>query len=553
MPSSNEWKTVELQNYLAILRDRWISALVTFLLVLGAVVGFTLMQTPTYQATNRLFVQTQAGSSVTDLNSGVTFARQQITSYADLATTPLVLEPVIEDQGLDSTPQQLAGMISTTVPPETLILEITVTDEDPQQAATIADATAESLRERVSELESNGEDASVELTVITPATVPTSPASPSLTRNLAIGVVLGLMAAVAMAIVRDLLDNRVRRAEDLERTFERPVIAKIPYSRDTKHLPLIASQHPQSVQAEAYRDLRTNLQFMGLAEGKRSVLLTSSLPAEGKTSSAINLAHVVAQSGGKVLLIDADLRRPSLHHYMGLEGNAGLTTVLIGEADLEDVIQPMATDGLDVLASGPIPPNPSEILGSEAMEQLLAQATAEYDYVIVDAPPLLAVTDSVVLSRLVGGALVVARSEHVRRHQLQQALEKLEAVDAKILGIVLNRVPTSGRSSYRYNYSYTTDGSAVRQSVAKEAPSAPAKSLEQEAPAARGDSTGRHTAPAARAADPQPEPEQDLWSLPGVSPVEPASGKRRADVDLAGYSSQKRSWPGAASRGQVDH
>lgn len=461
---------MELQHYLTILRDRWIPALVTAFLVMGAVAAFTLLQTPQYQATNRVFVQTQAGSTVADLNSGVNFASQQITSYADVATTPLVLDPVIEELGLDTTARELADQISTTVPPETLILEITVTDEDPAQAAAIANATSQSLSTQVSALDTSGEEPTVELTVIAPATEPASPASPSIPRNLAIGFVLAVLAGVAIAIMRDLLDNRVRRPDDIEKLFEQPVIAAIPASKDAKHLPLVSAQHPRSMQAEAYRSLRTNLQFLGLTSENRSVLLTSSLPGEGKTSSAINLAHVIAQSGNRVLLIDADLRRPSVAEYLGLEGGAGLTTVLIGEADIEDVAQPLETEGLEALTSGPIPPNPSELLGSKNMQNLLNDAMAKYDYIVVDTAPLLAVTDAVVLSHYVGGTVVVAQSERVRRPQLQQSLEKLDAVEARILGLVLNRVQGGSRGTYTYNYSYTSEETpSTPRAVAKAA------------------------------------------------------------------------------------
>ncbi|MGP5709256.1 polysaccharide biosynthesis tyrosine autokinase [Brachybacterium alimentarium] len=457
-----------MQNYLSILRDRWISALITAVLVFGAVAGFTFLQTPEYEATNRVFVQTQTGSNMTDLNSGVNFASQQITSYADVATTPLVLDPVIDKLRLDVTAQHLATHITTTVPPETLILEITATDDSAAQAAAIANATSESLQSQVSDLETNGEDATVELTVISPAVEPDSPSSPNIPRNIAIGFVLAVLAGITAAILRDLIDNRVRRTEDIERLYERPVIAAIPNSRNAKQLPLIAAQHPQSLQAEAYRGLRTNLQFMGLTGDSRSVLFTSSLPGEGKTSSAINLAHVVAQAGNRVLLVDADLRRPSIAKYLGLESGAGLTTVLSGRADLGDVTQPLETSGLEVLAAGPIPPNPSELLGSKNMEAVLTVAQASYDFIVIDTAPLLAVTDAVVLSRHVGGTVVVAQSERVRRPQLAQSLEKLDAVDARLLGIVLNRVHGGSRGSYSYSYSYASDENPLDpQAVAK--------------------------------------------------------------------------------------
>lgn len=461
---------MELQQYLTILRDRLISALVTAVLVFGAVAGFTFLQTPEYQATNRVFVQTQSGSSVADLNSGASFASQQITSYADVATTPLVLNPVIDQLDLDVSAQQLAEQISTTVPPDTLILEITATSEDPAQAAAIANATSESLRTQVAELETAGDEASVQLTAISPATEPDSPASPSIPRNLAIGLVLAVLAGVVVAILRDLLDNSVRRPDDVEIGLQRPVLAVIPASRDAKHLPLISAQQPQSLQAEAYRGLRTNLQFMSLTDGHQSVLFTSTLPGEGKSSSAINLAHVVAQAGNRVLLIDADLRRPSIASYLGLEGGAGLTSVLIGEASLADVAQPLETEGLEVLASGPIPPNPSELLGSKQMQELLEKASVAYDFVVIDTAPLGAVTDAVVLSHHVGGTVVIAQSERVRRPQLEQSLEKLDAVEARILGVVLNRVHGGSSNTYAY-YTYESEAASSSPHAVAKAPS----------------------------------------------------------------------------------
>lgn len=524
---------MELQHYLTILRDRWISALVTAFLVLGAVVALTLLQTPEYQATNRVFVQTQAGSSVADLSSGVNFASQQITSYADVATTPLVLDPVIDELGLDTTARELAGRISTTVPPETLILEITVTDEDPAQAAAIANTTSESLRAQVAALETSDEEPTVELTVITPATEPTSPASPSIPRNVAVGLVLAVLAGVAIAIMRDLLDNRVRRPDDIERLFEQPVIAAIPASKDAKHLPLVSAQHPQSMQAEAYRGLRTNLQFMGLTSESRSVLITSSLPGEGKTSSAINLAHVIAQAGNRVLLIDADLRRPSVAGYLGLEGDAGLTTVLIGEANIEDVAQPLETEGLEVLASGPIPPNPSELLGSKNMQDLLNDAMAKYDFVVVDTAPLLAVTDAVVLSHYVGGTVVVAQSQRVRKPQLGQALDKLEAVQARVLGIILNRVQSGSQGAYIYNYSYSSDASLS-------SPRAPAKAPARVEPTPVPDAQPQGEGVASRS---------DKTPLP-ARPSRRSVGRRgrRVAADIA-ESTTPKAWPGVTDQG----
>lgn len=523
-----EWIPVELQQYLTMLKERWVSALLTALLVLGTVVAATLLQTPLYQATTRLFVQTQTGSSVADLNSGVNFASQQITSYADLATSPLVLDPVIEELSLNDTALQLADSISTAVPPDTLILEITASSENATESASIANATAASLQGAVAELETNGESATVELTVISPAQTPATPTSPSVPRNLVLGVMLAFLAGIGVAVARALVDNRVRTSHDIEESIHRPVIASIPVSRNSRQLPLITVQHPQSLQAEAYRELRTNLQFTGLARGLRSVLVTSSLAGEGKSSSAINLAYVLAQARNRVLLIDADLRRPSVASYLGLEGNAGLTTVLIGEAEIADLAQPLDVEGLEVLTSGPIPPNPSELLGSATMEQTLRNATADYDYVIVDTSPLLAVTDAAVLSQIVGGTLVVAQSERVKKPQLRASVEKLAAVDARILGVLLNRVPKRVRDAYSYKYRYDSETSSRAATTRQR------KSLKS-APAIKN----------------QPITESQRSEPGATRAATVAPGKRRArsrkNADHPG--AEVRAWPGASDAG----
>ncbi|WP_168165446.1 polysaccharide biosynthesis tyrosine autokinase, partial [Brachybacterium sp. HMSC06H03] len=456
---------MELQQYLTILKERWSTAAIAAVLVLAVVSTLTLTRTPTYTATNRVFVQTEAGGSVSERSSGVNFASQQIITYADLAKTPIVLDPVIEELGLDLTADELADRISTTIPEDTLIIDITASSVDPEVASAIANATSESLRTQVSALEAPTQEAAatgtteegleavpstVELTEISAAATPSSPASPNIPRDLALGVLLTLLAGLAAAVVRDFLDNRVRRPADIEALYDLPVIGSIPSVHSSQNVALIAAQKPSSVQAEAYRELRTNLHFMLTADRMNTLLVTSSLSGEGKSSTAINLAQVLAQAGGRVLLVDADLRRPSLATELGLERTVGLTTVLIGDVELDDVTQPLETAGLDVLTSGPIPPNPSELLGSEAMRSLLEAASEAYDYVVVDTAPLLAVTDAVALSRFVDGSLVVAQSDRVKKQQLGEALAKMDSVDARVLGVVVNNAPRDVRDVYTY-------------------------------------------------------------------------------------------------------
>ncbi|HYG57419.1 MAG TPA: CpsD/CapB family tyrosine-protein kinase [Symbiobacteriaceae bacterium] len=215
---------------------------------------------------------------------------------------------------------------------------------------------------------------------------------------------------------------------------------------------VVTYHDPSAVASEAYRVLRTNLQFMGLDEPLKSVLVTSSTPAEGKSTTAANLAVSFAQAGHSVCLVDADLRRPTIAKIFRVENWLGLTTALIGQGGLDACLRPGCVDGLTLLTSGPVPPNPSELLGSARMVSLLATLEERFDMVIIDTPPVLAVTDAAVLGPKVGGVLMVVRSGGVDHKQAQRAKASLEAVKARMLGVVLSAVQTEGKDGYYYYY-----------------------------------------------------------------------------------------------------
>ncbi|WP_281356917.1 CpsD/CapB family tyrosine-protein kinase [Piscibacillus halophilus] len=201
---------------------------------------------------------------------------------------------------------------------------------------------------------------------------------------------------------------------------------------------LIARDQVKSPITEQYRTIRTNMQFSAIDEDLRSVLVTSTGPSEGKSLTTANLAIVFAQQGKKVLLIDADLRKPTVHYTFRLNNTFGLSNYLVGDYELEKTVQKTNVDNLDIMTCGPIPPNPSELLGSKSMKKLLENSQEIYDIVIFDTPPVLAVTDSQILSNLVDGVLLVVRSKQTEKEAAKRAKDLLEKADANILGAVLN-------------------------------------------------------------------------------------------------------------------
>jgi polysaccharide biosynthesis transport protein len=443
---------VELKDYIRIIRKRWRIIIAAMLVVLAGAALATALSPKVYEATTQLFVSTSGGNDSSALLQGSSFTQQRVKSYADVITTPKVLDPVIAALKLNTTAEKLATHVTATVPLDTVLIEVAVTDASPRVAAEVANSVGEQFTNTVADLESvaDGKSSPVKVTVVSVPTVPTAPISPKPTRNLALGVVLGLLLGLGLALLRDLLDTTIKGEKDCADVTDATVIGSIGFDPDAPKRPLIVQADPHSPRAEAFRTLRTNLQFVDAANHPRSIVFTSSLPSEGKTTTAANLAITMSASGARICVVEADLRRPRLLDYMGLDGSIGLTNVLIGQADLSDALQQFADGGLFVLGAGPVPPNPSELLGSAAMEKTLRELESQFDIVIIDTPPLLPVTDAAVLSTIVGGTVVVVGAGRINRESLARALQSLDAVKGRLLGIVVNMVPTKGADAYSY-------------------------------------------------------------------------------------------------------
>jgi len=458
---------VHLRDYLRILQRNWLIIAMITLVSVGTAAAYSIAQSPLYEASTKVFVSTQSSGTVSELQQGNSFTQQAVKSYADLVTTPIVLDPVIEQYGLDQTAAEFAENVTATAPLDTVIIEVTVKDRSGADAATLANAVAESFSTAVAGLvpESADGTAQVQISTVQSATTPLRPSSPNVPLNLVGGLFAGLLVGLGTTILRQALDNRVRSLRDVELLTTTPILGGISYDPKAAARPLVVRDEPRSPRAEAYRSLRTNLQFLDFGGDAHSLVITSSVASEGKSSTSSNLAIAMADAGAKVAIIDADLRRPRLAEYLGLEGAVGLTDVLIGRADLSDVLQRWGGRNMYVLPAGSVPPNPSELLGSTAMTALIRRLEQEFDTVVIDAPPLLPVTDAAILARSTRGAIVVASAGKVHKNQLKTAITALESVGAHILGIVVTMLPVRGADAYgygHYGYTYGDDVPAER-------------------------------------------------------------------------------------------
>lgn len=459
---------MDLREYLRILRRNWI--LIAAATLVGIVLAGTLsiLTKPTYTAETQFFVAIQSSGSVQELQQGNTFGQARVQSYVKIVGSPIVLQPAIKSLGLNESPDELSKKVKASTDLNTVLINIAVDDTSPVQAAAIAQAIAESLVKIVDVLEKpkTGDTTPVSLSIIKPATAPTSASAPNTRLSLLIGLALGMVVGVGTAVFRTTLDSRIRGEADLRRVTSAPLLGGISFDADATKKPLLTQTAAQSPRAESFRQLRTNLQFANVSGKAKTVLVTSSLPGEGKSTTATNLAIALSQAGQSVCLVDADLRRPMINEYLGLDRNAGLTTALLGAAEINDLLQPWGDDDLYVLTSGRVPPNPSELLGSAEMEHLIHRLENVFDTVVIDAPPLLPVTDAAVLSQYVGGVLVVVGTQKLRQHDLEKSLNALSMVNATILGVVLNRLPVKGPDAYTYSYYGSidlTDASASKR------------------------------------------------------------------------------------------
>lgn len=447
---------MDLRQYSQALKKFWwaIAIPVVVLGVLGTL--RTLRTDPIYRGSVTFFVRTTGDVNTNSQFAGDQFAQRRVNSYVALLGTDRMAQMILDATDLDLSLGQISHMIGATGDVNTVLLTATVTSGSEELTDTVTKATSTEFVKLVDQVENSavGESA-VNVEVVSGPH--TSKVTPNKYNNTVVFATIGLLIGLGLALILELSDTAVRSDEQAIALSAGPVLGRIPMDKTADNAPLITEQEKFSIRAEAFRQLRTNLQFINVDRAVQVLAITSSIPADGKTSVSANLALTVAAAGQRVLAIEADLRRPKLASLFGLERSVGLTDVLTGNVDVDDVLQPWGRTGLTVLPGGEIPPNPSELLGSDAMLSLLTRLRSRFDLIILDLPPLLPVTDAAVAATRADGALLVIRYGKTTRQQVAASIEALSVVGAPILGSAFTRTPTKSSRYVTYEYSYAPE------------------------------------------------------------------------------------------------
>lgn len=439
--------------YRLVLRNLLVVAISTFLGI-GFAAGITLTATPMYESKVQLFVSTQnSGIDLSALVQGSSFSQQRVKSYAQIINSPTVLEPVIKLIGAPITAEKLSKRVKASAPLDTVLINVSVQDESAVRSALLANQIGTYFATYVNDLELAGENflPAIKVSLVKKAATPESPATPRVQLNLLLGLILGFGLGVGLAIMRQIFDSTIKNENDLDGT---PLLGTVGFDEDAQTKPLLTQLSRYSARTEAFRQLRTNLQYLRADDPPKVIAVTSAVPGEGKTSSSLNLALSLSQSGFRTAYVEADMRRPKVSKYLGIESKAqGLSEILKGE--LEIYYSSPASESLMMtfVPAGKIPPNPAELLDSARFESVINHLRSTHDYVIIDCPPALPVADATIVATQVDGVLVVVEAASTRRNQFFGVRDAINHVGGQVLGVLLNKIPQT-RSYYDYGYRY---------------------------------------------------------------------------------------------------
>lgn len=460
----DDFVEIDIRELVTFLVKKWYLIIICFVLAAGAALAVTQFYLkPIYRAETTLFLGKEQ-----DKIGGLSFMDLQVNSqlvidYREILKSNLVAEQVHGKLGVNV--ETFKKNVNLETVKDSRIFRITYDDSNPKLTADVVNELADIIKQMASDI--------IEVKnvkVIDVAKVPERPMKPNKKLNTGLAGFVGLLLGVSLVYLLEFVDHTFKKPEELERQLELTVIGTVPVfeggkrgkkkAKDQKDLEqeymknLIFINNPKAAASEAFRELRTNLQYTNIDKKVKSIVITSPSLGDGKTTTVCNLAISLAQSGNKVLVMDADFRKPKLHHYFGVKNNEGLTNILTDDKDFRQINIVGKTDvpGLFIVTSGPIPPNPAEMLSSTRMQQLLEQLNKEYDVILVDSPPVGQVTDAAILAGIVDGTILVIACGDTRIEMAKRAKKALKGVNAKIIGTVLTKFNTGRSSSYYYRY-----------------------------------------------------------------------------------------------------
>lgn len=449
---------MELSDYIRLLRRRWVIIFVVLLAGLAGAAGATLLQEKTYKASTDVLVTLSNTGLAEDTGSATYYLPDRVDSFASILATPPVVEAAIASAALP-TPPQVA--VAASAAPETAVLTIEVVSSSPSDAQAVANAYVVVLPVVLASLNQVTSPTELDFRTLRVAQLPTAPFRPDPALNGGIGLAAGLILGLAAAAMREALDRRIRDSRNIEADLGQPLLGVVP--RELHKVSLPAQSHPDSLRTEAYRTIRTNLLFLESGGLVRSLAITSPSSGEGKSALASNLAVVCARAGQRVALVDADLRRPTLHQHFKFPATVGLSSVLAGSTPLDDALQQIG-DQITLLPSGPIARNPSELLDRPMLRQIIEKLEGSHDIVIVDTAPILPVADAVQVGVVCEGVVVVGRLKSTTLASLRRTLDNLTRARVNVLGVVVNGSDEDPDSGYGYAYSAETASTRRAQS-----------------------------------------------------------------------------------------
>jgi polysaccharide biosynthesis transport protein len=432
---------MDLRHYLRVLHKHLVLIVAATLLCVAGAMVTSLGTTPAYEGTAKLLVvpKTDPAGGISSALQGTQLSQQLIESFAQILESRAVAAAALRLDPSPLTPSQLQAKVDAEPVTDTLLINLKVEDADPGTARRLTNSVARAFIASIPRLQTGS---SLRVSLVEAALTPSQPVRPQTRLNLALGLLLGLTLGVGLAFLREFLDRSVRTPEELEAAAGFPVVGTIPPFKATKQ-PIPVLEQPRTAAAEAFRKLRTNFAFLSVDRDSVCCVITSPNAADGKSTVAANLAVALAQSGQRVVLVDADLRKPSLHRLFDVPQRVGTTTVLLDQADVHDALQQLGPGLPAVLTAGQLPPNPSELLGSRRMANLLGDLRTSYEVVLIDCAPLLPVTDPMVISQFADGVLVIARAGMTTRDHAAAVKAACAKAGATVFGAVLNASPVT--------------------------------------------------------------------------------------------------------------